>query len=250
MQAIVSDIHANLEALEAVLEDMRKHNIKEVICLGDVIGYGPNPLECLDHAMDFKLTLRGNHEEALMVEMEGSGFNAKAQGSLEWTREQLSMFNDDRDDNAARWDFLGELPETYQEEDSFYVHGTPRNPICEYLKPRDIHNRSKMETHFDHINHVCFVGHTHISGVWTQEMTFETAKKLGYKYTIPDGKIFVNPGSIGQSRDGDRRASYVIRHNNKLAWRRVSYPVEKTAEKIRSIPELDPFLGERLLHGK
>ncbi|MFW6279714.1 MAG: metallophosphoesterase family protein [Planctomycetota bacterium] len=250
MLAILSDIHANIEALQAVIDDMEKHGAERVICLGDVIGYGPNPLECIDACMDFDIVLRGNHEEALLVEMEGSSFNTRAQGSLDWTREKLSMLSERRDENAARWDFLGEIEYTHEEDDRLFLHGTPREPVCEYLRPRDIHDRVKMEDLFSRIDHVCFSGHTHMGGVWTKDMKFQPPRELNYRYDIGDQKTFINPGSVGQSRDGDTRASYILMKDSQLVWRRISYPVETTAEKIRAIPELDPFLADRLLEGR
>ena len=250
MQAILSDIHSNIQALDAVLADVEKHDVSEIICLGDVIGYGPNPRECIDRAMDFDIVLQGNHEQALMVQMEGAAFNMKARGSIDWTREQLSMLSGDRDQNAQRWDFLGELLETYENEQALYVHGTPRDPICEYLRPRDIYNRHKMEDLFARIDHLCFVGHTHVSGIWSREMVFETSSELNFRYEITEHKTFINPGSVGQPRDGDVRASYLLFDGSTVIWRRVPYSIDETARRIRQVDELDPFLAERLLEGR
>jgi diadenosine tetraphosphatase ApaH/serine/threonine PP2A family protein phosphatase len=250
VQAILSDIHSNIHALDAVLADMQKHEVSEVICLGDVIGYGPNPLQCIDRAMEFDVVLQGNHEQALMVQMEGAAFNMKARGSIDWTREQLNMLSDEREQNARRWDFLGDLVERYETEEALYVHGTPRDPVCEYLRPRDVYNRHKMEDLFARIDHLCFVGHTHVSGVWTEEMVFQTSSEVNFRYDVPESKTFVNPGSVGQPRDGDVRASYLLFDGAEVIWRRVPYSIEKTAQRIRGIEELDPFLAERLLEGR
>lgn len=250
MQAIISDIHSNIQALEAVLTDVDKHDVSEVICLGDVIGYGPNPLECIDRAMEFDVVLQGNHEQAVMVQMEGAAFNMKARGSIDWTRDQLSMLSGDREQNARRWDFLGDLRVSHETEQALYVHGTPRDPICEYLRPRDIYNRHKMEDLFARIGHLCFVGHTHMSGIWSAEMVFETASELNFRYEITENKTFINPGSVGQPRDGDVRASYMLFDGASVTWRRVPYCIEETARRIQDIDELDPFLAERLLEGR
>lgn len=250
MQAILSDIHANLEALEAVLADVEKHEVDEIVCLGDIIGYGPNPLECIDLAMDFDVVLQGNHEQALMVQMEGATFNMKARGSIDWTREQLSMLSEEREDNARRWDFLGDMEEIHTTDGTMYVHGTPRDPVIEYLRPRDVYNRAKMEDLFSRIDHLCFIGHTHVSGVWSADMVFESAEEMNFKYDITEKKTFLNPGSVGQPRDGDTRACYLLVDDSSVSWRRVAYPIEKTARKIREIPELDPFLAQRLTEGR
>ncbi len=247
MIAIVSDIHANLEAIRAVLSDIEKHNVSDIICLGDVIGYGPNPGECLDLAMNFKVTLQGNHEKALLVSLEGANFNEIAKNSIEWTRQQLDMLAPEhREVNAKRWDFIGELNELYKENTTSFAHGSPRHPTIEYVYDRDINSPKKLGAIFEFVEHVCFIGHTHMPGIWTDDMVFIAPEEANYQYPLTGKKTLVNVGSVGQPRDRDIRSCYVLFDGDKVFFRRVSYPVEETFKKIKSIPELNPRLAERL----
>ena len=251
VQAIISDIHANLEAFEAVLADIKEQGAEEIICLGDFVGYGPNPKECLDLAVDFDVVIQGNHEQALLVQADELSFNIQAKGAVSWTRKQLTMLSKDWKANAKRWDFLGSLEETYAADRSLYVHGTPRNPTSEYLYPRDIYQPEKLTDIFSMIEWVCFVGHSHVPGIWTDDMRYYALHEVNYEYRLPaDRKTIVNVGSVGQPRDGDLRACYVLRDGDVVRFRKVEYPVLQTFAKIESIPELDRYLAERLLEGR
>ena len=249
--AIVSDIHANLEAFEAVLDDIRGQGIEDIFCLGDLIGYGPNPRECIDLAMrHFKVTLMGNHDQAALFDPEG--FNASAEAAIFWTREQLESRGNPRQ-NERRWEFLGELPRVHREQDGqlLFVHGSPRVPLNEYIFPEDIYNRRKMERIFQLVDRYCFVGHTHVPGVFLESGEFLEPTDLPEgRLALPDQKMVVNVGSIGQPRDGDPRACYVVLEDGNLWFRRVPYDVEKTIQKIYRIPALDNFLGDRLRQGR
>ncbi len=250
MNAIISDIHANLEALRAVLEDIEQQGASRIICLGDVIGYGPNPRECIDLAMEFDVTLRGNHEQALMSEFDGADFNKRAKTSLAWTRAQLNPLGEDREANLRRWNFMGGLPETHTERGALFVHGTPREPITEYLYPRDIERPNKLRDIFNRIERVCFCGHSHMPGVWTPDMVYLSPREVNHRYRLVKDKTLVNVGSVGQARDGDGRSCYVLFDGQRVTFRKVRYDVGATAEKIRAVPELDAFLADRLLEGR
>ncbi len=250
MKAIISDIHGNLEAFQAVLEDMERQDATELICLGDFVGYGPNPKECIDLAVGFRIALRGNHEHALLTEFESSNFNVKARDSIDWTREQLNPLGDDRQANLRRWDFLDSLETTHKDEDILYVHGTPRDPTAEYLYPRDVYRQEKLRAIFEMVDWLCFCGHTHVPGVWTQDMIYLTPQEVNYRYHLVNKKTIVNVGSVGQPRDGDNRATYVLFDGSRIVFRKVDYRVETTARKIRAIEQLDPYLAERLLEGR
>ena len=250
MKAIISDIHANLEAFQAVLEDLKAQGATEVVCLGDFVGYGANPKECIDLANGFEITLRGNHEQALMTEFEASNFNHRARTSLAWTRDQLSPLSEDREANLKRWDFLDSLENSHAAEDILYVHGTPRDPITEYLYPRDIYRPQKLEGIFEKIEWLCFCGHTHVPGIWTRYMIFLSPEEVNFRYHLLKKKTVINVGSVGQPRDGDRRACYVLFDGSRVIFRKVEYPVETAVRKIRAIPQLDRYLAERLLRGK
>lgn len=250
MQAIVSDIHANLAAFEAVMTDIEKHDVTRKICLGDVIGYGPKPKECLDLAREFDLALLGNHEQALMVEFDGATFNERARGSLNWTRDCLSMLSDDKEDNGKRWDFLGSLKETYKDGEVMYVHGSPRDPVTEYIYPEDRDNPGKLQAIFNLIDHVCFVGHSHVAGVYTEDGVFISPREANFRYRLTNKKTIVNVGSVGQPRDGDIRASYVLFDGDLIEFRRITYPVEETVGLIKAETALDDSLGDRLVRGR
>ncbi|OAI56485.1 phosphoesterase [Planctomyces sp. SCGC AG-212-M04] len=245
VRAVISDIHGNLEALEAVLNDIRSQGITEIYCLGDVIGYGPNPRECIDLVMKHcQVCILGNHDQAALFDPEG--FNAAAERSIFWTRHMLET----GPGNERRWEYLGELPRMRKEEQLLFVHGSARNPLNEYVFPEDIYNQRKMERIFGLVERYCFQGHTHIPGVFTEDSTFQSPDEFDYKYQLADKKTLVNVGSVGQPRDTDNRACYVVLNDKSLEYRRIQYDFEKTIAKIYAIPELDNFLGDRLRDGR
>jgi diadenosine tetraphosphatase ApaH/serine/threonine PP2A family protein phosphatase len=246
-RALISDIHSNLEALTAVLADIREQGADEVYCLGDVVGYGPNPRECIDEVMKCEICLLGNHDQGALFDPEG--FNTGAERAIFWTRAQLET-GEDTSTKYRRCDFLGELPRNYQEEHFLYVHGSPRNPLNEYVFPEDIYNRRKMEKLFALIERYVFQGHTHVPGVFTEDYQFLEPSDFNYEYRLSNGKAMVNVGSVGQPRDGDPRACYAIIEDDLVRFRRVEYPLEETVQKIHQIPELDDFLGDRLREGR
>jgi len=250
LQAIISDLHANGEAFKMVLRDIESLGIDEIVCLGDFIGYGPDPKSCIDLALDFNIVLKGNHEEALLEEFKATNFNNKARAAIEWTREQLSMLAEDKKQNARRWDFLGNLETVHHVGDVTYVHGSPRDPIREYIYPRDVYRPKKLEEIFLDVKWVCFCGHTHVPGVWTEEMVYLSPQDMNHRYQLTSKKVIINCGSVGQPRDGDPRACYLVLDGDEVRWRRVEYDVEKTVRTMLQQPQLDSFLAERLRDGK
>ena len=207
-RALISDIHGNLEALEVVLEDIKSQKVDEIFCLGDVIGYGPNPRECIDRVMDScKMTLLGNHDQGAMFDPDG--FNIGAERAIFWTRDQLEN-PQDRVNNERRWEYLGMLPRSHRHDSFLFVHGSPRNPLSEYIFPEDIYNHRKMERLFQLVEKYCFQGHTHVPGVFTEGYQFYSPEEIDNEYTLGDGKVMINVGSVGQPRDGDPRSCYVI----------------------------------------
>jgi diadenosine tetraphosphatase ApaH/serine/threonine PP2A family protein phosphatase len=247
-RAIVSDIHANLEALEAVLTDIAGQGVDGIYCLGDIVGYGPNPRECIDRAMAFNLSILGNHDQGALYDPEG--FSSGAERAIFWTRDQLEMANGQPELTAKRWQFLTELPRTHREGPLTFVHGSVRNPLSEYVFPEDVHNYKKLERLFALVERFAFQGHTHVPGVFTEDMRFLSPDEIDGRFSLPRGKLMVNVGSVGQPRDGDSRACYVVLTDDQIEFRRVPYPVEKTMEKIYAVPELDPFLADRLREGR
>jgi len=275
-RALISDIHGNFEALEVVLADIKAQGVREIFCLGDIIGYGPNPRECIDLVMsEASMCLLGNHDQGAMFDPDG--FNIGAEKAIFWTREQLEAPGD-RLANERRWEFLGELPRTHRTGPFLFVHGSPRNPLSEYIFPEDIYNHRKMERLFQLVERYCFQGHTHVPGVFTEGYQFYAPEEIDHEYTLGEGKVLVNVGSVGQPRDGDPRACYVILDDGmppgsnlraaeanpemetadrvapigpvKLTYRRLPYDFETTIKKIYEISELEPFLGDRLRQGR
>jgi predicted phosphodiesterase len=287
-RALISDIHGNLEALEVVLEDIKAQGITEIFCLGDIIGYGPNPRECIDRVMaTCKMTLLGNHDQGAMFDPDG--FNIGAERAIFWTREQLESPSD-RANNEKRWEFLGMLPRSHRHDSFLFVHGSPRNPLSEYIFPEDIYNHRKMERLFQLVEKYCFQGHTHVPGVFTEGYQFYAPEEIDNEYTLGEGKVMINVGSVGQPRDGDPRACYVILEDGmepgaespateppaaspggepdtaersvlaatkpsptgpvRITYRRLPYDHETTIQKIYAISELEPFLGDRLRQGR
>jgi len=248
-RAIISDIHGNYVALKAVLAHIAEQKVDEAFCLGDIIGYGPQPCECLDGVIDnCQVTLLGNHDQGAMFDPEG--FNSAAERAIFWTRDQLENSRVSRDRVDERWDFLGAMPRVHRDGDWLYVHGSPRNPVNEYVFPEDIYNQKKMEKLFSLVTRGCFQGHTHVPGVFTESRNFMTPEEANYVHTITDEKLMINVGSVGQPRDGDPRACYVIQEDDKITFNRVEYDCGATADLIYGIPDLDNFLGDRIKQGR
>ncbi len=250
MFAIISDIHSNLEALEAVLADIRGRGIERVICLGDVIGYGPDPLPCLDLVRrSCRITLCGNHDQAVLLEP--NNFNIGAERACFWTRQCLEGEKDARL-RHERWQFLGRLPAKHVEDTMLFVHGSPRRPVNEYIFPDDVYtNATKMAHIFERIESVCFVGHTHVPGLFTPEPDFYAPDEFSNKVDLGDGEQrIINVGSVGQPRDRDSRACYVVVADNIVEFVRVEYDVKATVAKVNAVSSLDNFLGQRLIDGR
>lgn len=254
--AILSDIHGNLTALDAVLEHLDGQQIDRVVCLGDVVGYGPKPCECLDKVMEFAFCVLGNHDSSALFDPEG--FNAAAEQAIFWTRTQLerngqaSSDSDGPSRSRQRMDFLCGLPRSVREDNILFVHGSPRGPTNEYVMPEDIQNSKKMEKLFSLVPHLCFQGHTHVPGVFTTDGQFIRPDDIaeGYDTSDPALRLMINVGSIGQPRDGDPRSCYAIFDGSKVYFHRVEYDIEKTISQIEDEAELDNFLGHRLRDGR
>ena len=248
MKAIISDIHSNLEALQAVLADIKAQGITEIFCLGDVVGYGPNPRECVDLVMNSKLVLLGNHDQGAMFDPEG--FNPSAERAIFWTRQQLEQIDGSRQQKERRWEFLAERPRQHRDDSFLFVHGSARNPLNEYVFPEDIYNQRKMERIFALVDKYCFQGHTHVPGVFTENLQFHSPEDIDYEYKLDGRKTLCNVGAVGQPRDGDWRACYVMLDGETIRFRRVEYDVESTIKKIYAVPDLENFLGDRLREGR
>jgi predicted phosphodiesterase len=230
--AIISDIHSNLEALEAALGVIKKRNIDEVICLGDVIGYGANPNECID--LIRKATpyvLLGNHDEAAIDLSRTEYFNPFARIAAEWTHQQLTEENKD---------FIAQLPFSIERNGVHFVHSSPYQPEEWHyiLSPAD------AQLNFAYfMESICFVGHSHVPGIFCED--------IWTRDVVAGKKFIVNVGSIGQPRDNDWRLSFGV-FDTEL-WRyeniRVEYDVNSASKKIRTAG-LPKALADRILVGR
>lgn len=253
MAAIISDIHGNLEALEAVLAHIQTRGIEEVICLGDVVGYGPDPDKCLDIVMErASFCLKGNHDWAVFHD--AAGFNPMAQQAIDCVRKMLKPSYLNIFEKRARWNFLRDLIESKTRGRVLFVHASPRDPLFEYILEIDVFqkNYKKLNDIFELIPHICFVGHTHYPGIIVQEHnTYRFIRPTGEsaRFSIQKEKMIINDGSVGQPRDRDNRACYVEFDGQTAIFHRIPYDFRKTMKKIESNPCLDDFLGRRLAVG-
>jgi predicted phosphodiesterase len=229
---IISDIHSNLAAFEAVLTDAGSFD--KVWCLGDVVGYGPDPNECVERLRDLPhVCVVGNHDWAALGKMDTEDFNPEAKRACLWTREQLS---------ASNLEYLEALPKSLVEEDFTLVHGSPRQPIWEYIL-----DSSVAQANFEHFDtRFCLVGHTHVPVIYRSHVFGHDPNRacdtlipsLDDPLGLGEDRLIINPGSVGQPRDGDPRASYAIldsgpkRSDLTLEYRRVSYPIEITQARM------------------
>ncbi len=223
---VISDIHGNFPALQTVLMDAQPFDA--VLCLGDMIGYGPNPNECVERVQEFPLTcIVGNHDWGAIGRADLLIFNNDARQALYWTQHELSTDNRN---------FLSDLPTTVQIDDLLLAHGSPREPIWEYL----VDVRSAKENFVGYDFQVALVGHTHLPLALEWNVGMNQARILLPDWEAPlplaGRRLILNPGSVGQPRDGDPRASYAILDTDQMTWefRRIPYPVEITQERMRA----------------
>jgi len=250
--ALISDLHSNREALDAVRADIETRDVETVYCLGDVVGYGPEPEYCVDVVREFtELCLMGNHDEALF--RDALDFNPHARGVIEFTRERMQPTWYSSGDRKARWKFLKELPLVHTEGRFVFVHGSPRDPVREYVLSTDgFLNPDKLRGIFSSFEGVAVGGHTHHPGVHDEDLRFHGlngADSLRFELT-PGRKWFVNVGSVGQPRDSDNRACYAVLEDESITWYRVPYNFRETADKIIRTGQLSEVLARRLAMGK
>jgi diadenosine tetraphosphatase ApaH/serine/threonine PP2A family protein phosphatase len=224
---IVSDIHSNLEALEAVLGDAAaRGGFDEIWCMGDIVGYGPDPGPCIDalHKHNY-VSVVGNHDLAATGRLSTHDFNTHARLAAQWTATQLV---------PEHAEFLSGLPEIARRGDFTLVHGSLRSPVIEYLVSDEAASGTfrLLESRF------CLVGHSHIPFICReragQGCDFEPFPE---DLPLPLGpeRLIINPGGVGQPRDGDPRPSYALYDENErtIERHRVSYDIEATQEKMR-----------------
>ena len=234
--AVLSDIHGNLEALEAVLADADRSGADALYSLGDIVGYGPSPAACVGIVRRrAAVSLTGNHDAAVAGLTALDEFNEFARSAVEWTAAQLG---------AGDIEYLGALPYTHREPELLLVHASPIEPERWHY----IHGRTDIEEHFAAFTErLCFVGHSHRPGIFAIRGGRDAARRGESEALRPGLRYLVNAGSVGQPRDRDPRASYVIYDaaSECVEVRRVVYPVEKTQERMRAAG-IPAFLIDRL----
>jgi predicted phosphodiesterase len=240
--AIIADIHSNLAAFKAVLVDVKQRGgVEEIWCLGDIVGYGPDPHDCIELLRQTKhVCVAGNHDLAAVRQIDNSEFNPDAVAAAEWTAEQL---------NSRDVSYIKNLPRVVTRGDCTLVHGSPREPIWEYVL--SISGARENFAHFQ--TQFCLLGHTHVPAAFSYDeggacsfRQFSTEQEL----TPNKARMIINPGAVGQPRDGDPRASYAIYDSDKkLFWLyRVDYDVTITQAKMVE-QKLPMRLVARLSHG-
>ena len=263
--AMISDIHANLEALQAVLADIDIHEISDIISLGDNVGYGPNPVEVLQHLYERQvLSLEGNHDLAVVNPKSFADATDLAIDAIEWTRRQLcEVVKTDEDfQNILACYFA--TPASYVLPESskvLLVHGSPGDNKSRFdylLSPEDF-LRPAVYMKKKGFN-ICFFGHTHKQIFW--EIDNKGVSLIDFTWNEPiefheksilNSHLFINPGSVGQPRDNNPDAAYMIyefsEQKHIFTFKRVSYNIMATVKKIYSVDLLDNALGDRLKVG-
>ncbi len=252
--AVFSDVHGNLDALKAVLADIESQKVDEVICLGDTVGYGANSAECLDLVLEKSdLVLGGNHEWAISEEGNTDDFHDMAAKAVRVAQKQLLEFGTP-EQIKNRKAFLRNLKYSCDFNGRHYVHGSPANPIWDYILPSYFESEwdeKHIEGLFKTFDRFCFCGHSHCPCIITNDFACAWPNQQGDEFELhPDGSFLINVGSVGQPRDGDPRACYVILENDTdLAFRRIPYDIESAQKKILETDGLHPFLAARLTEG-
>ncbi|MDQ7843655.1 MAG: metallophosphoesterase family protein [Armatimonadota bacterium] len=240
--AILSDVHANLEALEVVLTDVERRGPDAVLCLGDFVGYGPDPVACVERLRPrLAAAVVGNHDRAALGRLDIAAFNPYARAAILWTQARLT-------DGVRR--FLEDLPETHRRPAFLAVHGSPRDPVEEYIVDVVTARAGFAAAEF----HLCLVGHSHVPGVFVQDGDGITALPLLPEDPLdlrPACRYIINVGSVGQPRDGDPRAAYLWLDEGAgtATLVRLPYPLEVTQAKMEAAG-LPAILAERLAYGR
>ncbi len=239
--AVLSDVHSNLEALQAVLLSCGSEQIDEYICLGDIVGYGADPNDCVSLVYDLTMHIvAGNHDHGVCELTNIAFFNDAAQKAIEWSKHEILK---------KHTRFLSSLPLIMEHRDMLFVHSTPSFPDAwNYILSM---NDAIREFGFFE-SQLCFVGHSHQPVSFSINTAHEIGSSIDESFGCVNNKRYIiNAGSVGQPRDGDPRASYVIYDTEKrqITFRRVPYDITVCQEKILSAG-LPPFLAQRLEVGR
>jgi diadenosine tetraphosphatase ApaH/serine/threonine PP2A family protein phosphatase len=231
LYAIIADIHANLNAFEAVLDDIEgRGGVDELWCLGDIVGYGPDPHECIELLRQYNhVCVAGNHDWAAIGKVSTADFNPDAALACQWTANQLT----ERDIK-----YLEKLPLEIDKDSFKLVHGSPREPIWEYVISTSI---ARENFKFFRAPY-CLVGHSHVPFVFREEDGSCTSSRLvdNVGLAVGESRLILNPGGVGQPRDGDPRASYAIYDSESRMVRlhRIPYDIIITQDRMmeRGLP--------------
>jgi diadenosine tetraphosphatase ApaH/serine/threonine PP2A family protein phosphatase len=243
---IISDIHSNLAAFEAVLQDVEQRRTRYDIvwCLGDVVGYGPDPNECIELLRTLPhICLAGNHDWAVLGKLGIETFHENAAFAVEWTRARLT---------APNLTYLRARPDKDQQGEFLLVHASPREPIWEYVLDVNV-----AEENFGYMTSMCaLVGHTHVPVLFVKDgrtqVVHAAMASPGSPIALKHGSNYIiNPGGVGQPRDGDPRAAYAVLDTSALTWTqfRIEYPIRHTQDKMRA-EGFPNRLIERLDYGR
>jgi len=256
MHAVVADIHANLEALSAVLDHIAGQKIDRVLCLGDLIGFGPDPVACVDHAMGFAVTTRGCHDHRIFEDWDQ--FNPHVRQSCALTLEQL------REDRygSERLEFIRGLPMSHVEAGVLYAHCFPVEEDWAFLNWVEVDpgvedapaiNEERWRQQGERVRGApgpVLVGHTHAPGAYDETGRFRAARDLDHQVRLaPGSPLLVDVGAVGWPRDGDPRACYAVVDGDVLTWHRVEYDHSITTAKWRGHPAPPPSAEFRLAAG-
>jgi len=237
--AVIADIHGNMEALQTVLQDTKDQGCTHYVCLGDVVGYGANPKECLDLVRQMEMPcVKGNHDEYCSSEEALEGFNPHAAEAVHWTRKQLTV--DDK-----QW--LRDLKYVRMVTSFTLVHSTLDAPH----RWQYVFDKLAAATSFTYQNtQVCFFGHTHVPVAFMRDSVVRGGTYSKFKVD-PAKKYFVNVGAVGQPRDNNPKAAYVVydMHEGTIELRRLDYDIAGAQAKIRAAGLPEP-LAERLSYGR
>lgn len=235
--AVISDIHANLEALGSVVAEIDRSGIEDIICLGDIVGYGADPNACVEMVRERNIvSVMGNHDAAACGACEPTHFNPAAREAVLWTRKELT------DENS---EFLRDLPDREVIDNSLAVHGAISDPDKYIMSTHDAEPEFPLMDKYN----ICFFGHTHVGVCYVFENK-NVREIICSELEFTEGmKYMINPGSVGQPRDRDPRASFLLYDNEGRAhYRRVEYDIERAQEKIID-KGLNKILAERLSYG-
>ncbi|WP_372370414.1 metallophosphoesterase [Candidatus Uabimicrobium sp. HlEnr_7] len=243
--AVLSDVSANLEALNAVIEDIKKQDVQKIFCLGNLLGYGPDPLPCVKILKRISnVCLHGHIEYSIFEKKYANGkFNAHGKEMIDWTRSQLQA-------NPDCWNWLLSLENIYREDRFTAAHTDPRGEEYKPIILKNILHRDELPGFFSYFEKTLFIGGNGCSWFFTEENVGKLALKINNKYNLNNLKTVISVGSVGRPQDGDARACYTIFSNDLIIWRRVNYEVEKTVAKIKECSALSNILGLRLLEGR